>query len=774
MAALVAMRHKQAAERDDAEMAAATKMAALWRGKLVRKLRVERRVPVISLLAAIEVSKRRRSGLVAFCAYLCYTAFLGLIVITLSNSSEAYTMENSVGQIFDDPRIQHSRKDVSDLDSLWSYVRDLNALLYDEGQALRNYEPYHALLKAMMASACPFTAAAVRTNPCTNSVCLALLSGAVASAAAEDACMVVIGVHCAAYPTEPACARFAPPASCQFAQASPTNPCQNPVCGPTAGAVQACDAVVTAHCSLFPSEAGCTNETDATETSRRQLGEHPAQHPRRRLGGERYLPSDELAGMLDHANRAIGGLLIWQARYKTEPCAHVPEYVHRCVVRDSFDVEGFKGDLTGNLYTANELHISGIGELQLAAGARADARIDGTPVRSMFMLPTDVGLFEASGDAADQQAAVAVAQADGWLNHAVRKVVLSLNVYNANIERYAAVLVAFDFAPGGIVRSRRSVSSAPVDLLGALPQSMQYLLVLVLVLDTLLIALRALVLIASYHAQFKARLDAWWSRVRRRWRGAMKLASLQRSHTANLSPLGAGSSRDFSWGSNLWGTHEGARQLREAELAARHPWWLFVELLACTLAWTYVVLLQIGRRQTLRANEVFQEQHVVGGGTDQVVVETLETLSNSIELTFQVLDLATLAKGMSYQASLVVLLMLQRMFKVCGCPLTRPSTWRCAHSCIVCLFILSCRRRPIRSRTACAPRLFIALRAPCRTSGRSRTRAHSLAVLPLSSAHVHHLVDSLERQGRPFLLFATLCAHHFLVRARGDRRLWQR
>mmetsp|Transcript_39224 Transcript_39224/g.96926 ORF Transcript_39224/g.96926 Transcript_39224/m.96926 type:complete len:138 (+) Transcript_39224:19-432(+) len=75
---------KEAMEADARDTKAVTRMAAIWRGKKTRLRRVERRLPVVALLASIEVSKRRRRGFVQFILYLAYNWLLGALVLQVS------------------------------------------------------------------------------------------------------------------------------------------------------------------------------------------------------------------------------------------------------------------------------------------------------------------------------------------------------------------------------------------------------------------------------------------------------------------------------------------------------------------------------------------------------------------------------------------------------------------------------------------------------------------------------------------------------------------
>mmetsp|Transcript_44106 Transcript_44106/g.101959 ORF Transcript_44106/g.101959 Transcript_44106/m.101959 type:complete len:144 (-) Transcript_44106:31-462(-) len=75
---------KEDARSDIQQALAVTRILAVWRGKKTRERRVERRLPVVALLASIEVSKHRRRGFVQFILYLAYNWLLGALVLQVS------------------------------------------------------------------------------------------------------------------------------------------------------------------------------------------------------------------------------------------------------------------------------------------------------------------------------------------------------------------------------------------------------------------------------------------------------------------------------------------------------------------------------------------------------------------------------------------------------------------------------------------------------------------------------------------------------------------
>lgn len=249
---------KRLANLDDQPGArAAAKLAATWRARLVRKRRVERRVPVGALLASIRVSRFLRRGLVSFVIYIAYVFVISSFIVRWSDQQAVHRMERQLLDRIDDGAREPAREDVRDLDSMWGYLGALKEGLYDAGQPLRDEEPLSALLSGAL---CPFGAdSSAAANPCANRVCAGVLSALAAGggsggsdgagepvvSAETSACASIIATYCAAHPSEPACAEAlaslgpgdqmwpqppvgAGPAACVFVQSGPTNPCMNP------------------------------------------------------------------------------------------------------------------------------------------------------------------------------------------------------------------------------------------------------------------------------------------------------------------------------------------------------------------------------------------------------------------------------------------------------------------------------------------------------------------------------------------------------------------
>lgn len=119
MAALIALRKLKLDVEESKAIAAATRVAAIWKGKLARKYVVERRVPTIALIASVEVGKRRRRGLVQFIAYVSYMAFLAFCVLVLADQRTAFSMERKNADLIDGNEAVLPRESVLDVETMW-------------------------------------------------------------------------------------------------------------------------------------------------------------------------------------------------------------------------------------------------------------------------------------------------------------------------------------------------------------------------------------------------------------------------------------------------------------------------------------------------------------------------------------------------------------------------------------------------------------------------------------------------------------------------------
>lgn len=365
--------------------------------------------------------------------------------------------------------------------------------------------------------------------------------------------------------------------------------------------------------------------------------------------------------MLDQANRAIGGLFVWHSRYRTESCVGFHGYIDQCLMPNSLaDTRPFVGATSGTVYTPGQLASEDGTILRFADKGRA---IDNTPAEQLFMLPLSVGIWRNFPLPMSRYLAMQY-RADGWLNHAVKKVLIGFNVYNANIRRFGVVLFAFEFSPGGVVTSRRSIASAPVERSGNASRLVNAI-VIILLIDSLFIFVRAMQQFVACHIKVHARAVAKWKDLKKRWQRVLKQRklSLERSGTAGRLEDPPLLSTFSSWSSRIWSSDEGARQLRKAEVAASNPWWILVEMSACLLLWAYVLLLSETQNASLLASQAFDRvSQLEAQETNEA---SLESMVATIDITLAVFDVANLVSAAAYLGSIVAMLMLLRMFKVC-------------------------------------------------------------------------------------------------------------
>jgi len=655
---------KEDARSDIQQALAVTRILAVWRGKKTRERRVERRLPVVALLASIEVSKHRRRGFVQFILYLAYNWLLGALVLQVSDQQHAYEMDHKMSAVF-----EPGRTSVTDIDSAWQYIADIHVSLFNAGQSKRNKA-------AFLASACPFTSSAA-SNPCKNGVCAQFLATGSLTGLDAAACQAVIGTHCASYgASEALCAQFPSSSggSCAFVVAAPTNPCSNPVCSmiaavtsasnatstdnatnsssaataTPAGAAAACAATVAAHCALFPDEAGCVS----TESARRQLEEGGALQ---RLEPPRT-PNDDLVGMVDTSNRVIGAMLVWHSRYVIEPCTEFPKFVGKCVVPGSVSEKAFIGKFSGREFTPG-LYDPGLNFPPFNLSSTpisAKARVARVPLRNLFFMPLDVGNFPQFGFESSKML-MNLLRADGWLDFEVHKVIVELNTFNANVNRFCSTVVVFEFLPGGTVTSTRIVASAPAATTLSVPLGI--IAIICIFADTLLILGRVVERIFRVHKSAHRHLMERLKALRKQWRGALQLT---RSDTLSKSGLRLGRSfSSASWSSDVWKSHASARRLHQAEQASKNPWWLFVEMAAGVLVWIYISLLFAMDTATAEVTLAMQ------GVKETEPVLSPEVVALTLDINYLVIALSEQSRAMGYAACLVFLFLLQRMFKYC-------------------------------------------------------------------------------------------------------------
>mmetsp|Transcript_4458 Transcript_4458/g.10754 ORF Transcript_4458/g.10754 Transcript_4458/m.10754 type:complete len:1026 (+) Transcript_4458:63-3140(+) len=659
---------KEDARSDIQQALAVTRILAVWRGKKTRERRVERRLPVVALLASIEVSKHRRRGFVQFILYLAYNWLLGALVLQISDQQHAYEMDHKMSAVF-----EPGRASVQDVDSAWQYISDIHVSLFNTGQRERNKA-------AFLASACPFTSAAA-SNPCQNAVCEHFLSTGSLTGPDAAACQAVIGTHCASYgAAEATCAKFPSPSaggSCAFTVAAPTNPCSNPVCSvlaavtsvrdatspdnttdsanssladtaTPAGAAVACTATVAAHCALFPDEAGCVS----TESARRQLEEGGALQ---RLEPPRT-PNDDLVGMVDTSNRVIGAMLVWHSRYVIAPCTEFPELVGQCVVPGSVSYKGFTGKFSGSEYAPGIYNLGNdVPPFNLSStSTAAKARVGETQIKDLFLLPLDVGNFPEFGFERSKLY-MNLLRADGWLDFGVHKVIVVLNTFNANVNRFCSTVVEFKFLPGGTVTSTRIVASAPTATTAN--ATLSIVAIICIFVDTLLIAGRVVERFVRVHKSTHRDLMERLKALRQKWRGALRLT---RSDTTDKSGLRLSrSSTSSSISSDIWKSHESARRLQQAEQAAKSPWWLLIEVAAGVLVWIYLFSLTALGTATAEVTKAMLRLK-----EDEPIL-TPELLGLTLDINYLVVGLSERSRVMSYSACLVFFFLLQRMFKYC-------------------------------------------------------------------------------------------------------------
>mmetsp|Transcript_29904 Transcript_29904/g.75230 ORF Transcript_29904/g.75230 Transcript_29904/m.75230 type:complete len:935 (+) Transcript_29904:75-2879(+) len=588
-------------------------------------------------------------------------------------------MDHKMSAVF-----EPGRASVQDVDSAWQYISDIHVSLFNTGQRERNKA-------AFLASACPFTSAAA-SNPCQNAVCEHFLSTGSLTGPDAAACQAVIGTHCASYgAAEATCAKFPSPSaggSCAFTVAAPTNPCSNPVCSvlaavtsvrdatspdnttdsanssladtaTPAGAAVACTATVAAHCALFPAEVGCAGTAEAALASarRRQLGElreiGARQH--RRLEPMRT-PNDELFAMVDTSNRMIGALLVWHSRYVIEPCTEFPKFVGKCVVPGSVSEKAFIGKFSGREFTPG-LYDPGLNFPPFNLSSTpisAKARVARVPLRNLFFMPLDVGNFPQFGFESSKML-MNLLRADGWLDFEVHKVIVELNTFNANVNRFCSTVVVFEFLPGGTVTSTRIVASAPAATTLSVPLGI--IAIICIFADTLLILGRVVERIFRVHKSAHRHLMERLKALRKQWRGALQLT---RSDTLSKSGLRLGRSfSSASWSSDVWKSHASARRLHQAEQASKNPWWLFVEMAAGVLVWIYISLLFAMDTATAEVTLAMQ------GVKETEPVLSPEVVALTLDINYLVIALSEQSRAMGYAACLVFLFLLQRMFKYC-------------------------------------------------------------------------------------------------------------
>ena len=177
-----------------------------------------------------------------------------------------------------------------------------------------------------------------------------------------------------------------------------------------------------------------------------------------------------------------------------------------------------------------------------------------------------------------------------------------------------------------------------------------------------MLAVRTLEQVAGYRLALRAKAKELYKQLRRR---LVKLAPRPKRIEASLSSgsltsLGASSDPGSVslWGSRLWADHAGAQRLRMSEHAARHPWWLAVELGAIVLLWVDCKQQGVVQAHTAKVDSVFSRVNEAARGGGFSVSDTLG-LRAVIELSCRTVTISEMAnKGNSLAYRVVMLLLL--------------------------------------------------------------------------------------------------------------------
>eukprot|EP00304_Pavlova_gyrans_P002714 CAMPEP_0206052350 /NCGR_PEP_ID=MMETSP1466-20131121/33569_1 /ASSEMBLY_ACC=CAM_ASM_001126 /TAXON_ID=44452 /ORGANISM="Pavlova gyrans, Strain CCMP608" /LENGTH=815 /DNA_ID=CAMNT_0053427503 /DNA_START=21 /DNA_END=2464 /DNA_ORIENTATION=+ len=693
-------------------------MIAAWRGQAVRRDKPKRCVDAHQLIADVLVRRELRRGCAAFFIFMCYMLTVGAFILTVSGRGNAHNMERSLEHVFEDPRLTVKREQVRNVDDVWAYVESLTQSMFDAGAARTAKAEFEALFRE---SFCPFQHSDSALNPCANDACFSTLAGQATPRPEADACGSVISAFCTTHPTDAGCAQRIPAGgTCAFTVPAPTNPCTNPVCdagaqdgaqvpnttantttpAPDAGSpAAACAAIVTAHCSLFAAtEPACA--PSATEGARRlaeaaaDAREHfrvlqAAEAARDALTGPRRLSTGKLpsvrdrVGMLGTSNRVIGGLGLWHSRYKLVDCGEYEGILGECVDESAqSSSEPFHGRMTKTKYTPGTLAIpdpSASGGMQAFPlsdpyadlppeerpfGVSGEASIEDEPLSRLWFFPLDVGNF---GTTDSSRLSIQTMRAEQWLDHSVKHVFVTVNAYNANLGRFASVVCAFTFSPGGLVERRLHIASAPLrspELISTFASAM----VVLLTLDTLIVLVRVVAQCFGYEKELRQRARQLSARLKKRMRryvpsppSPVRQATLSRSKSGS-SAVSSDSGSELTLEDLRAGPSAGAARLRAAERSARHPWWLLVELAQVVSQWSYMYVLLSSGSQEERALAIFGPLSTVNLRGDSVDASAVDAV---IQLTQVIIDSARLASTAGALGCVLGLLLLMRLFKYC-------------------------------------------------------------------------------------------------------------
>lgn len=262
------------------------------------------------------------------------------------------------------------------------------------------------------------------------------------------------------------------------------------------------------------------------------------------------------------------------------------------------------------------------------------------------------------------QANIAELREDGWLDESVLSASLVLVVFNARLMRYATATATFVFSKGGSVPKSLHTTSIPAQL-GVFNEHVRLsaLAIALLAIDTILVLRRVLGVwfrcqesVGRIYEQDKQQVMAQYSQGFAPSRARMRLqrARTQRARTQrrNLQHFG------------LLAQHAGVKRLREAEEQANHWAWLCVELVEVCSQWAYTTLVLLVSAQTARVNAAFDSAVDGDDASAPLALSDRDGMDAVLRLVYTLIDAGTLTSYLTYVASLTVILLLIRLFRV--------------------------------------------------------------------------------------------------------------
>lgn len=287
----------------------------------------------------------------------------------------------------------------------------------------------------------------------------------------------------------------------------------------------------------------------------------------------------------------------------------------------------------------------------------------------------------------------------------------------------------FRFEAGGVVTRTLQVASVPANF--GLQEASIALTVAVLVLlsaDSLLIGRRVLLRWFRWQESQAREFEEEKQRHRALLRAAAARPSPEARRRAFASTRSrTGTRRKLAEVGTLHG-HEGARRLREADAKARHPVWLAIEVLASASQWAYMYVLLLLDAQTAEASLAFHRVDETLADSPRVPSTDLGFVADSLRLTYNVMDAATLSNYLAAVASVTMVLVRARTARGPGAG----ARAHCGAHCAGRGPLSAAGRRGRERGVAGARQLSAHLRAPARAMSAVRCPRRTRPPLPSS------------------------------------------